>query len=91
MVVVNKKIKGSLEITKTDDASKPLAGVQFTIYKDGKEYEQITTDANGKIVLNDLPMGKYTFKETRGLEGYVVSTKEEAFEIKTLVIARSLL
>ncbi|MEB4827766.1 SpaA isopeptide-forming pilin-related protein, partial [Bacillus thuringiensis] len=84
MVVVNKKIKGSLEITKTDDASKPLAGVQFTIYKDGKEYEQITTDANGKIVLNDLPMGKYTFKETRGLEGYVVSTKEEAFEIKNL-------
>ncbi|MGF2716609.1 SpaA isopeptide-forming pilin-related protein, partial [Bacillus cereus] len=82
--VVNKLISGSLEITKTDDANKPLEGVEFTVFKDGKEFKKVTTDANGKIVLTDLPMGKYTYKETKGLAGYVADTQERAFEVKDL-------
>lgn len=82
--VINKKIVGSVEITKTDDAKKPLQGVEFTVYKDGKEYKKAVTDANGKITLTGLPMGKYTFKETKGLVGHVANTEEKAFEIKNL-------
>ncbi|MDR4341760.1 prealbumin-like fold domain-containing protein, partial [Bacillus thuringiensis] len=69
--VVNKAIKGSIEITKTDDASKPLKGVEFTVYKDGKEYTKVTTNDKGIAEVKDLPYGSYTFKETKGIEGYV--------------------
>ncbi|PIE92746.1 hypothetical protein CO726_24575 [Bacillus fungorum] len=79
--VSNKLIKGSIEIHKVDDNKKPLQGVEFTVYKDGKEITKVVTDENGIARVNDLPYGSYTFKETKGLTGYEGSSKTEAFEI----------
>ncbi|WP_242281131.1 SpaA isopeptide-forming pilin-related protein [Bacillus cereus group sp. BfR-BA-01347] len=79
---INNKMKGSVQIFKTDDHNKPLAGVEFTLFKDGKEYKKVTTNKEGIAVVDNLPYGNYVVKETKGLEGYIPSSKEEKFEVK---------
>lgn len=72
IIVKNKPITGSLEVLKTDEESKqPLAGVQFTIYRsDNSVYDVLTTDEDGKGVLQQIPYGMYSIKETKVPEGY---------------------
>ncbi|MEH6891188.1 SpaA isopeptide-forming pilin-related protein [Bacillus sp. JJ864] len=79
--VVNKQSKGSLKITKTDEEKKPLEGVEFTVYKDGKEFGKVVTNKDGIAEFKNLPFGKYTFKETKGLEGYDVYPFEKDLTI----------
>lgn len=70
--VVNKLIRSNIEITKVDNEGKLLEGVEFTIYdSNDKEVAKVVTDAQGKEKYENLPYGKYYFKETKNLEGYV--------------------
>ncbi|PGM76352.1 hypothetical protein CN957_23545 [Bacillus cereus] len=80
---VNKLAKGEIEINKVDDSNKPLAGVEFTVYNEkGEEITKVVTDKNGKAFVKDLAFGKYSFKETKGLDGYIGSTETYNFEVK---------
>lgn len=51
----------------------PLAGVEFTVWKQGESEEEGTacvTDESGRIVLDYLLPGSYCLKETKSLPGY---------------------
>lgn len=66
----------------------PLAGAGFTIYKsvDGAKGDPIsgerTTGADGKIMINDLPAGKYIIEETTVPAGY-----KKAADVNVEVVA----
>lgn len=85
---VDARIKGNLEIVKTDSRSKkPLEGVTFEIkclegFDKGKTWTKVT-DKDGKIKLENLFFGKYTATETNTLEGYVLDPTPIPFSIES--------
>lgn len=68
---------GSLEITKVDkaDPTKKLAGAKFQLYTlDGeKSGQEATTNAEGKIIFDNIQSGKYKLIETEAPTGYTIS------------------
>ncbi|BCC49756.1 TPA: SpaH/EbpB family LPXTG-anchored major pilin [Bacillus cereus] len=84
--------RGAVELTKIDDAGKPLENVEFTLYhkgtdkvvvdKAGKELKDLKTDKDGKIRVDGLLHGEYYFKESKALPGYVLDPKHREFKIE---------
>ncbi|PEF75661.1 adhesin [Bacillus pseudomycoides] len=84
-VVKDKKIEGSLEITKVDlaDGNKKLPGAEFIIHDEqGKEVVKGKTNEQGIAKFDKLPAGKYTYKETIAPNGYLINEETFHFEIK---------
>ncbi len=84
-IVEDKKIEGSLEITKVDvaDGNNKLPNAEFTIFnEEGKEVVKGKTNAEGIAKFEKLPFGKYTYRETLAPEGYVLNEETFSFEIK---------
>ena len=56
------------------NSDKVLAGVKFNLLNDKKEivYENLVTDKNGKIVLENMMPGKYYLEEKETIEGYAL-------------------
>lgn len=67
-----------------DAKEKPLAGAEFTIFKqeDDSKVTSGTTGEDGEIRFTDLDPGKYYAKETKAPEGYILDSTEHKFEIK---------
>lgn len=68
---------------KTND---PLQGVKFNIYKQGETtpitgYDNIPTDAEGKITIGGLKEGAYVIEETETLEGYNLLTGDHKITV----------
>lgn len=76
--------KGNVEITKTDISnSNALPNALIEIYNvDNELIFSGYTDSNGKIVVENLPIGKYKFIEKEAPSGYILNTEEHFFEIK---------
>jgi len=74
---------GTLYISKTDyDTGAALSGVEFTVYDSDKNYVTSgTTDADGKLRIEDLPLGSYYYRETKTKEGYVANNTYYSFEL----------
>ena len=82
--VKNKKIIGSIEITKIDvSTSETLPNTLLSIYNMNDELIfSDRTDENGKIVINNLEYGKYYIIESEAPEGYLINDEKMFFEIK---------
>ncbi len=76
--------KGNVEITKTDISnSNALPNALIEIYNvDNELIFSGYTDSNGKIVVENLPIGKYKFIEKEAPSGYILNAEEHFFEIK---------
>ena len=76
--------KGSWELTKTDiSTGEALPNVKFEVYNEEnvKIFEGYTNEA-GKILLENLPVGKYYFVESESLDDYILNPEKQFFEIK---------
>ncbi|PGO78214.1 adhesin [Bacillus cereus] len=83
ITVANAKIKGNIEIKKLSDSGKVLPKVEFTVYTaDGKEVTKTTTNEQGIAKVENLPFNKYFFKETKGVDGYLVNDTKYPFTIQ---------
>ena len=76
--------KGQLEFTKTDIATgKPIAGATFQIFTDDDRLVFTgTTGEDGKIVVDNLFVGKFYIIEKNPANGYQYSNEKVYFEIK---------
>lgn len=81
----NTRDKGSISITKTGSANKPLQDAVFGLYKDAAAAEEPIdiqkTDKNGKALFADLEAGPYYVKEIAAPNGYALDTTVRGFTI----------
>ena len=72
----------TIKIIKLDkDTNSPLKGVEFGLYdSSNKLIDKFLTDSNGEILIEGLKIDKYTIKELKGLDGYVVSNFSKTIE-----------
>lgn len=69
---------GKVEIVKKDINGNLLAGVIFGLYsKSGRKLDEQTTDENGKIVWERLPIGEYQIRELETKMGLILDTRKE--------------
>ncbi|MEG2073788.1 MAG: SpaA isopeptide-forming pilin-related protein, partial [Angelakisella sp.] len=75
LTVANSKMP-TLEIIKKDKASGTfLEGATFRVsWNSGADYQDVTTDKDGKATLTDLKDGWYSVVETNAPEGYLLDT-----------------
>ena len=65
-----------------ENTEKPIQGVKFALYKDGKLVHEKQTDSNGKISFENLYPGKYILKEIETGEKYVLDESQQEIELK---------
>lgn len=96
--VSDEQVKGKITLTKTDkETGEAMADVEYqltakedildpvdgsVLYETGELVSQGKTDTNGKMVLDDLPLGHYELKETVTQEGYVLSEQVHDVHLK---------
>ncbi|MBO3408931.1 SpaA isopeptide-forming pilin-related protein, partial [Clostridium perfringens] len=80
--MTNKKIRGSVELFKFDkDTNRPLEGVKFDLLNGDKKVGTYTTDNTGKITVNNLEAGNYTWVEVEAIDHYNKVDKKYDFNI----------
>ncbi|MGF2716784.1 VaFE repeat-containing surface-anchored protein, partial [Bacillus cereus] len=83
--VINKKIRGSVEVLKVDadKQEKPLAGVEFTLFDQNNKVigKPKVTDKDGKVSFDNIAFGKYYIKETKTIEGYNINDEKFPVDI----------
>lgn len=76
--------KGTLEFTKTDFVSSEV--IPNTLIEIYNENDKLIftgkTDKKGKIIIDDLKLGKYYIVEKEPATGYTITTEKVYFEIK---------
>lgn len=80
----NYLVKGKLEFTKTDyTTSEGIPNTIIEIYTDKDELIfSGSTNENGKVIINDLFIGKFYIIEKEATTGYVLTDEKVLFEIK---------
>ena len=59
-------------ILKVDEYHKPLAGVEFGLFReDGTQQASTVSDEKGLVTFEKIPYGTYTIQETKTLTGYL--------------------
>ncbi|MED3013844.1 SpaA isopeptide-forming pilin-related protein, partial [Bacillus thuringiensis] len=85
--VINKKIRGSVEVLKVDadKKEKPLQGVEFTLFDQNNKVvgKPKLTDKDGKVSFDKLAFGKYYIKETKTIKGYNINNEKFPVDIDT--------
>ncbi|MGM0750199.1 MAG: SpaA isopeptide-forming pilin-related protein [Bacillota bacterium] len=80
---VNKKIRGNVQVFKTDEENTPLQGVEFTLYNgNGDKVKSAVSNKKGEVLFEDLGYGNYTIRETKNNEGYVLDNAAHSISIK---------
>ncbi|MCU5530397.1 SpaA isopeptide-forming pilin-related protein [Bacillus cereus] len=86
VTAINSLTKGSVELIKVDDVEEntTLEGAVFKIVnKDGHDVRtDLTTDKNGRLVVDELPPGNYEFIETKAPTHYDLNETPIKFTVK---------
>ena len=82
--LTNEMITGDFELTKLDIATgEPVEGALIEIFdSEGNLIYSGYTDHEGKILLEDLEYGEYSFKESEAPEGYILNDELHHFKIE---------
>lgn len=97
--IKNDPLKGSVKLTKTDEADGGLlAGAVFELYQrlgsEGQKLEidaaALTTGEDGTLTISGLEWGTYYFKEVKAPDGYALNPNEAEFTITRENVAQSI-
>lgn len=78
----NEKIRGNINILKTDTSDNPLPGAIFSLFQgDEVKYSSLPTGDDGKASINNVEYGTYILKETKAPKGYSLSENEQTVVI----------
>ncbi len=70
ITVKDTKQKGRIVLKKTEtNGTTPLAGAEFTLYKDGLEVGKVDSKVDGSVEFTELAYGIYTVQETQAPTG----------------------
>lgn len=83
----NIKLLGNLEITKTNSKGDLLDEATFKVTNDNGFEQEVTTE-NGKILIEQLKVGKYYIQEISAPKGYIVNSEKYEIEVKANEIAK---
>ncbi len=64
----------------------PIAGVEFTVYRDGSEWTKVKTDDTGYARISALSDGDYRIIETGAAAGYFATPQELTFTVKDKIV-----
>lgn len=80
--VVNRYLRYTLKIHKTDAMSSPLKGAEFSLYDEEFEFvDKAVSDENGNICFDSIKAGVYYLKETDSPKGYVLDDTLRKIEL----------
>lgn len=89
---VDNRQKGTVELTKCDETNESvlLEGAVFTLYNnDGTIYrDDLTTDANGKLKVENIDWGSYYFLEKTAPAGYGLNPQKVRFSVNYLTAGK---
>ena len=82
--------QGQAELLKVNEKNQPLAGAEFKLVDaTGKVLkEQLRSDKQGKVLVEDLAPGEYQFIETKAPTGYKLNATGTAFTIETSALGK---
>ncbi|MDL2211341.1 hypothetical protein LJB88_00480 [Erysipelotrichaceae bacterium OttesenSCG-928-M19] len=79
---INPIIKGSVELTKSDDLDNTLQDAEFDLFNDeGTKIGSYETNSNGQITVDNLIPDNYYFVETSAPTGYIQDSSNIEFTI----------
>lgn len=83
MLVTATNYKGSVTFNKVDGLGNALTGAVFDLWNTDTNtlVSTVTSDDNGKVTVNQLPVGKYEFREIKAPDGFVVNDNKIEFTI----------
>ena len=82
-------IYSGVKLIKQDPDGNPLSGAKYILWKTGggsrtrypDDSTEYTTDADGKLVISDLPAGTYEIQEIESPKGYKLDTVPRSFSV----------
>ncbi|EOH90132.1 SpaA isopeptide-forming pilin-related protein [Enterococcus pallens] len=75
--------QGSAELIKQDEDGNALSGAVFQVKDSAGNIvkDNLTSDQEGKVAINNLAPGNYTIVETKAPDGYLMNTSKKEFTI----------
>ena len=78
----NDKPTGTFILVKTNaDESAVIEGTKYRIWNDIGYNKSFTTNNKGKIIVEELELGKYYYKEVQASDGYILDDTTHSFEL----------
>lgn len=78
-----------IKIKKVNEENQPLSGAVFAVANsNGQQVGQLTTDANGDAVIENLVRDNYTIQEISAPSGYILSTEQYQINADSFDLAK---